>query len=326
MTLSKQAQLNLDGFSLPTKDLLPIEMPEPDPLPANNRWEQLPVEMPEPEEMDEEILSVDDYSDYSDDDDSDDDSEDVDLEDMALIEVSEEPAEVFVLPLVPGASSQEEIEIVVCDEEKDDENDLQDPWKWKTNNFVDWLDARMRTIPQHTGKDTAGLERAISYLEALDREISKGVRADINNVIDINRVEMSRDEIHKGIDRLHDRLDKVKTNKYPKRKKKADFSPEMVKEAQKSAGVGKIMVTVPLFISSVARTCINSMVSAGKDIEDCFDKLAKEYDFTPREEMELIQLLADMGYVMRRPRMHARDEEIDYTSTENFDWSANYPG
>jgi hypothetical protein len=68
------------------------------------------------------------------------------------------------------------------------------------------------------------------------------------------------------------------------------------------------------------------MVSAGKDIEDVFDNLAKKYELTPREEMETMQLLADMGYPMRRPRGYHRDEEIDYTSTDNFDWQANYPG
>ena len=100
----------------------------------------------------------------------------------------------------------------------------------------------------------------------------------------------------------------------------------MVKKAQKATHVGGIIVTVPLLISSIARTCINSMVSAGKDIEDVFDKLAKKYDLTSREEMETMQLLADMGYPMRRPRGYLRDEEIDTTSVDNFDWNANYPG
>jgi len=67
------------------------------------------------------------------------------------------------------------------------------------------------------------------------------------------------------------------------------------------------------------------MVSAGKDIEDCFDKLASKYDLNDREELELMQLLSDMGYAIRRPRGYKRDEEIDYTDTETLDQQANYP-
>ena len=75
----------------------------------------------------------------------------------------------------------------------------------------------------------------------------------------------------------------------------------------------------------MARTCINSMVSAGKDIEDCFGTIVKKYDLSNREQAELFQLLADMGYSIRRPRGHLLNEEIDYTSEDNLDWSPNYP-
>jgi len=173
------------------------------------------------------------------------------------------------------------------------------------------------------------LERAMSYLEALDREISRAVRSDINGEIDIADVEKARTAIYEGIERLQKRLDAIQEKIRPKRKqkkKKADDSDNIVKEGQKATHVGGIVVTVPLLISSIARTCINSMVSAGKDIEDVFDKLAKKYDLTPREEMETMQLLSDMGYAMRRPRGYNRDEEIDTASSDNFDWMQNFPG
>ena len=154
---------------------------------------------------------------------------------------------------------------------------------------------------------------------------------DLKNEIAVDALEKAREEIHKGLDRLHERYDKVMESRYPKRKKgkkkKAAgvTSEEMVKEA-KSTHISGITVTVPLIVSTVARTCINSMVSAGKDIEDTFDKLSKKYNFNGREEAETMQLLSDMGYAMRRPRGFLRDEEIDYTSNDNFDWIANYPG
>lgn len=234
----------------------------------------------------------------------------------------------FVLPAVPGGDFQDEIEEIIPEVEVVDEDIEveQDPWKWTVATFLQWLKEKMDGVPRHSGKDSAGIERAIAYLEALDKEISRAVRSDLNNEIAIDAVERAREALHTGKESLQDRHDKIMKTKYPKRKKKADGQDDsMVKEAGKSAHIGDIAVTVPLFISAIARTCINSMVSAGKDIEDCFDKLAKEYDLSNREELELMQLLSDMGYAMRFDRGATRSKEVDYTSTENFDFAANYP-
>lgn len=327
MNLKKQAQ-DYDGFSLPTQELFP----EPQPLPVTDeKPEPLPVEAPAAAELpvrsnEAEPMSVDDNY-----------AEDMNYlamgDDSVLFEVGEdEPAQMltFTLPLVPGGEFQDDLE-EPAELEVEEESNIEvsdDPWAWQVGTFLNWLCTKMNGVPTHSGKDSVGIERAIAYLEAIDREISKAVRSDINGEIDISQVEKARDELYQGLERLQDRLEKIQSNKNPrkkKKKKKADADHEMVKEA-KATHVGGIMVTVPLLISTIARTCLNSMVSAGKDIEDVFDKLAKKYDLTPREELETMQLLADMGYPMRRPRGYDRDEEIDYTSTDNFDWSANYPG
>jgi hypothetical protein len=248
-----------------------------------------------------------------------------------LIQVDDEAPQMFSfeLPLVPGGEYQEDIEPAEIEVEEDEEIEIvDDPRAWQISSFLDWLSGRMRAVPPHSGRDSVGIERAMAYLEAIDREISKAVRADINGEIDISEVEKARDELYKGLENLQARLEKIQTNKHPKkkRKKKADENSDIVKAAQKATHVGGIVVTVPLLISSIARTCVNSMVSAGKDIEDVFDKLAEKYELTPREEMETMQLLADMGYYMRRPRGYKRDEEIDFTSPDNFDWMQNFPG
>lgn len=248
-----------------------------------------------------------------------------------LFPTNEENVLCFELSNVPGGAFQDEIE-EPAEIEVEEDNEIEivdDPWGWQVSDFLGWLSKKMQGVPQHSGRDSVGLERAIAYLEAIDREISKAVRSDINGEIDIASVEKARDELYKGLERLDKRLNQIQDTKHPKRKKKnkkkADEQNDMVKEA-KSTHVGGIVVTVPLLISSIARTCLNSMISAGKDIEDVFDNLAKKYELTPREEMETMQLLADMGYPMRRPRGYHRDEEIDYTSTDNFDWQANFPG
>jgi hypothetical protein len=78
-------------------------------------------------------------------------------------------------------------------------------------------------VPKHTGYDTAGLERAVAYLQKLDSEISKAMRMDLDGALDANLVEEIRGQIEDGIEKLHSRLSKVlhskKTKKNNKEKK-----------------------------------------------------------------------------------------------------------
>ena len=256
------------------------------------------------------------------------DSEEFSDGDIVEFDIEEGPDGGLVLTLdkVPGGDDQEEIE-EPTDIEVEPEEEVevvQDPWAWEISSFVPWLSEKMQGVPRHSGRDTAGLERAISYLERLDKEISKAVRSDLDNQIAIDSVEKARDEIRNGVERLQDRLEKVHTTKYKKNKKKAEYDEDggFIKEA-KSTHVGGIVVTVPLLISSLARTCINSVVSAGHDIEKVFVKLAKEYDLTNREKLEMFQLLSDMGYPIRTD-LGMINEDIDPTSANNVNWAQQF--
>ena len=299
MSLAKSAQINYDGMSVPVESL----------------------------SLDDNYLEVD-----SDDFASSDDELSLVNEEIHVDEAG--PEFIFELSAVPGGDYQDELEEPSAIEVEDEEIEVEsDPWKWNVASFLQWLQSKMTGIPRHSGRDSAGLERAMAYLEQLDREISRAVRSDLNNEIAIDAVEKARDEIHKGLERLQDRLDKVLNSKYPKRKgnkkkkkKAVDYRDELVKEGSKGAYYGKIVVTVPILISGIARACVNSMVSAGKDIEDEFQKLAKQYKLDSREEFMLYQALSDMGYHVRRPRGTELGDEVDYTSTENTGWNANYPG
>lgn len=252
-------------------------------------------------------------------------------EDDVVVEVMEPEVElVLTLDKIPGALDQEDIE-EPSEIEVDEPEDVvvnDDPWDWggDLKNYLPWLSKMMQNVPQHSGRDTVGIERVIAYFEALDRENSRAVRMDKNNIIDVRLLEKARDEIQRAIERCEERLEKIKSSKYKKnkKKKKADFEQEgFVKEA-KSTHIGGISITVPLLISTLARICINSMVSAGHDIEDVFDKLVKKYKLTDREKLELVQLLADMGYPVRRDRGIGLDEETDISSSDNYDWQANF--
>jgi hypothetical protein len=243
---------------------------------------------------------------------------------------------------VPGAAhSPEPIEVHESDIKEDDKAKLDEAddskskknekWDWESKGptgFVAWVKERCDSVPKHSGQDTAGLERAIAYLERIDNEISKAMRLDLDEELDANQIEKVRSTIDSGIERLHERLDKVKKSKKTSRKKKSDFETEegLVKEAQKITGVSGVYVMVPLLISRVARVCINGMVSAGHDIEDLFDRQVKFYKLNVQQQAEVMQLLADMGYLVRQDRGFMPDQDVDPRSSDNMDWAANYPG
>ena len=241
----------------------------------------------------------------------------------------EEPKEYsFALPKFPGSDAEDDIEDQVeVEEEEIEMPEDRDMWDWGgVGTFMPWLAKMFQSVPHHNGTETAGLERAMAFLQTLDRSISKAVRTDLKDELDIAQIEKARDEIHNGIDRLEERLERVTSNKRPKKRKKADEESDgFVKEAQKITGVQGIMVTVPILISRIARTCINGMVSGGHDIEDIFKKQVAIWSLSKREQAETAQLLADMGYAIRRDRGFALDDDIDTASSNNCDWSANYP-
>lgn len=227
---------------------------------------------------------------------------------------------------VPGAPEDAQDDLVVSDDQvdagsaEDKQEKKTDPWDWsKCENFMSWVQDRLDHIPRNTGFDRAGLERTMSYLDKLDSEISKAMRADHDGKLDADEVAEVVKKIESGKERLEERLDQVTK----KRKKKASPSNAMVKEG-KSTPINGIVVTVPLLISRIARVCINGNVSAGHDIEDLFDRQCEKYDLDKREQAELLQLLEDMGYPMNRDRGFLVDEKKDPASSDNFDHSAHY--
>ena len=256
-----------------------------------------------------------------------------------------EPGEIqFVIDLgaVPGVTALDDVKERDLEVSENPEESAEDPdendakkskkpakWDWESkgaSGFVAWIQEKISEIPKHSGYDTAGIERAVSYLDKLDSEISKAMRLDLDGELDADKVEEVRAKIYDGIERLNARHDKVnKKNKGKKKKKTAeDESGTIVKEGQKVMGVSGMVITAPLFISTIVRTCINGAISAGHDIEDMFAKFSEKFDLTTREKFECMQLFADMGYPMRRDRGLLVDEDYDSTSSDNFDWAANY--
>jgi hypothetical protein len=242
------------------------------------------------------------------------------------------------IPGAPGIANNEDIvvrEVPIeveedSDKEEQNENDARakknDKWNWEdkgSEGFILWVKERFESVPKHSGKDIAGLLRAVSYLEKLEREISKAMSLDLDGELDADKIEDIRVKIEEGAERLEDRIKAIKKSKKPV-KKSSDYSQtQLIKEAQKITGVSGIMITVSLLISRIARVCINGMVSSGHSIEDLFDNQVKKYKLTDREQAETVQLLEDMGYAVRRDRGYLINEDIN-TSSSGMDWVANY--
>jgi len=261
---------------------------------------------------------------------------------MDSVDINDEPIEIVMeLPGAPPGTKDPEPVIEVSEDDSDDKNKAitdedaakaakNEKWNWSKHGptgFIAWVKERCDDVPKHSGYDSAGLERAVAYLERLDNEVSKAMRLDIDGELDANQIEKIRAIIDNGIERLHDRLDKVKSSKKKNRKKKAEFlDVGLIKEAQKITGVQGVFVTVPLLISRIARVCINGMVSAGHDIEDLYERQVKFYKLNDREQAEVMQLLADMGYAVRQDRGFMPNQDMHIEDSNNMDWAANYRG
>lgn len=240
------------------------------------------------------------------------------------------------LPGAPaGTVDPEPVIEVVEEEQKAEDADSKkskknEKWDWESkgaDGFVIWIKERIDGVPNHSGYDSAGLERAMAYLDRLDNEISRAMRLDLDGELDADKIEAVRSQIDEGISRLQQRLDKVKKTKKSNRKKKSEnesITESMIKEAQKITGVQGVFVMADLLTSRIARVCINGMVSGGHDIEDIYQKQVDKYDLNIREQAQVMQLLSDMGYPLRQDRGYMPNEDAD--STEGMDWSQNFKG
>lgn len=140
------------------------------------------------------------------------------------------------LGTLPGAQVR-----LVQNEEPDRETSWEedaDPSK-----FIEYAVSKLKAIPPHSGQTTVGCEKAISYLRKLDKEISKAIQTDEDNVIDEQKAEKLRDKIHEYIDLLEDAYNELNSKKR-KRKKKASFTLDKKVVARLHDGNPKYFLSV----------------------------------------------------------------------------------
>lgn len=124
--------------------------------------------------------------------------------------------------MVPGADL---VIVMPDDDDVEESNEKQRELDWENDgdhsHFIQHLRTKLDNIPKHTGQTTVGCERAIAYLKRLDREISRAIQSDDNNVIDEEEAEKIRDTIIEFVSKLEEAYDKLTSKRSGKFKKKS---------------------------------------------------------------------------------------------------------
>jgi len=274
------------------------------------------------------------------------DEEEVDKPEIILVEEPEKDhMERITVPGAPGCEFHEE----EAEEEK--------PKTWKDHGdhsqFVGHVKDKLTKIPRHTGETVPGCERAKAFLKSIDTEISKAMRSDLEGVVDESEIDALRKQVDDMVDRLDKQIKKLTGTK------RAALDVRMVSEGHcekcassapmwhdtandklvcmscegeavrkndgldKTASTPVLNVYVSAFERAVVGTMINSKVSAGRHIEETYEKLKNKYNFTPREELAIQQLVSDYGYPVYKDR-GLLNEPSDPASGDGVDWLTQY--
>lgn len=202
-------------------------------------------------------------------------------------------------------------EMFVVEEEEPSEDWLEtsDP-----KHFIMFLTKEMNRFPkpQEVIGSINKIEQALGQWRRLDSYISKALREDYDGILDISYIDEVRGYVDNCIDQLEDMQNGIihqKKRQKQMRKRKAEDESEMKKEA----GTAKVNMVITPFQRAVTSLLMNGVISGGRNIEELWQKAKEKYELTPREELEIVQLLADMGYPVFKDRLMV-GEQLDNPS------------
>lgn len=257
-----------------------------------------------------------------------------DIKDLSK-EHGDETISEFSEDFIPGSDAREGD--FADDSEEEDDGDYLTTGNIK--KFMEYItDTYPGKIPRHDGKTTLGCERAKSFLERVDKEISSAIRKDHDGILEISKLEDIRQKIMSDISKLtnHIKMLKSKDNK-----KKASIDPKGIPFWTDASGVehsysdlrktaatpSKMVIAVPPFERAIAGIMINAHVSAGHNMEEVYDYLANKYAITPREELSIMQVCMDSGFHIFKDRgtySGEKEDKEDSTAKRGVDFVRNY--
>jgi hypothetical protein len=253
------------------------------------------------------------------------------LEDLGeeVEELSEEFGDLKVSDLIPGT----EISSDALDGEEDEkETDYINDGD--LSKFMQYISSQYpHNIPSHDGTTTVGCERAISFLDRLNSQISKAIREDTNNVLDLGALEDVRASIMRDVITLKEHLSNLKKKLKDSGKKTASQdvplwnSPsgekvDLFAIKKQATTPNNMVISVTPFERAIVGIMINAHVSAGHPMGEVYEALKEKYDLTEREELAILQLCLDSGYPIFKDRGSSSAEDDD--GALRLDFVKNY--
>ena len=232
--------------------------------------------------------------------------------DKDVTEFLEEHGDVSLSDLLPGSDvSSEDID----EEEEEVETNYADDGD--LSKFMEYVNKEYPAkIPQHDGRSMVGCERAVSFLDKLNSQISRAIREDTDSVLDIQALESVRVSIMKDVLVLKKHLGKLKKMVKDEHDKQASIGkggiPKWINasgreveydELKKEAATpNNIVIAVSPFERAISGIMINAHVSGGHPMEDVYGFLSKKYSIDDREELAIMQLCMDSGFHIFKDR------------------------
>jgi len=200
----------------------------------------------------------------------------------------------------------------------------------KPEHFLVFLTKDLQRIPKPSQirGNLSEMERALGQFKKLNAYISNAMHSDYDGVINVKSIDAMRKVIEQNIDELEDALEGLKNLKKERKKMRRrgeEEDPDLKKEATAPHFNGFQMLITP-FQRAIASALINGKVSGGRNLEELWKDAKKKYKMEDREELEILQILADMGYPEFKDRLRLGDDN-DPTRTEGFgEWQSQYYG
>jgi hypothetical protein len=258
--------------------------------------------------------------------------------DRDVTEFLEEHGDVSLSDLLPGSDvsstdideDEEEVETNYADD-----GDLE--------KFMEYVHEQYpANIPQHDGRSMVGCERAVSFLDKLNSQISSAIREDTDNVLDIQALEGVRVSIMKDVLILKKHLGKLKKLVKDEHDKQASIDrsgiPKWISASgreveyedlkKEAATPNNIVIAVSPFERAISGIMINAHVSGGHPIEEVYGFLADKYSIDNREELAIMQLCMDSGFHIFKDRGTYSPNDVDSKKDSNgkagVDFLRNY--
>lgn len=248
------------------------------------------------------------------------------LEDSHVVEFSEDLPDEMEEPRETLPGSDVDLNMLK-DQEEEPKEEPETDWEndRDVSKFMDFImSAYPGGIPKHDGKSIVGAERAINYLNNLNKQISEAIRLDKDNELDTGALDTTRVNMMKDMMTLKNHIKDLQ-KKVREQHRTASFSDAADKIKKEGSIPTPTLVMTP-FERAISGIIINSVVSAGHPFDDVYDYLKKKYELTDREELAIMQLIMDHGFPIFKDRGLFSSDSDDFSEDESrgLDFMRNY--